>query len=161
MLEINPGLIIWTIASFIVLVAVLGKYGWKPMIQALTEREEKIRSALEQADKARAEASEILKKNEETMARADQEYQKMMRESKAMADKVKEEILGKAREQAQLELQRATEEIRRDVDSARQQLRSEVADLAIRAAEKILDETLDAQRQKKVVDSFLTQLPKN
>ena len=161
MLEINPGLIIWTIASFIVLVAVLGKYGWKPMIQALTEREEKIRSALEQADKARAEASEILKKNEETMARADEEYQKMMRESKAMADKVKEEILGKAREQAQLELQRATEEIRRDVDSARQQLRSEVADLAIKAAEKILDETLDAQRQKKVVDSFLTQLPKN
>jgi F-type H+-transporting ATPase subunit b len=95
------------------------------------------------------------------MARAEEEYQKMMRESKVMADKVKEEILGKAREQAQLELQRATEEIQRNVDSARQQLRSEVADLAVKAAEKILDETLDAQRQKKIVDSFLTQLPKN
>jgi len=161
MLEINPGLIIWTIASFIVLVAVLGKYGWKPMIQALTEREEKIRSALEQADKARLEASELLKKNEENMARADEEYQKMMRESKAMADKVKEEIVGKAREQAQQELQRASEEIRRNVDSARQQLRSEVADLAVKAAEKILDETLDAQKQRKIVDTFLTQLPKN
>ncbi len=161
MLEINPGLIIWTIASFIVLVAVLSKFGWKPMIQALSEREDKIRSALEQADKARLEASELLKKNEENMARAEEEYQKMMRDSRAMADKVKEEILGKAREQAQQELQRATEEIQRNVDSARQQLRSEVADLAVRAAEKILDETLDAQKQKKVVDSFLTQLPKN
>jgi F-type H+-transporting ATPase subunit b len=161
MLEINPGLIIWTIASFIVLVAVLGKYGWKPMIQALSEREENIRSALEQADKARLEASDLLKRNEESMARAAEEYQKMVRESKVMADKVKEEILGKAREQAQLELQRATEEIQRNVDSARQQLRSEVADLAIKAAEKILDETLDAQRQKKIVDSFLSQLPKN
>ncbi len=161
MLEINPGLIIWTIASFIVLVAVLSKFGWKPMIQALSEREDKIRSALERADKARLEASELLKKNEENMARAEEEYQKMMRDSRAMADKVKEEILGKAREQAQQELQRATEEIQRNVDSARQQLRSEVADLAVRAAEKILDETLDAQKQKKVVDSFLTQLPKN
>ncbi|HTP13954.1 MAG TPA: F0F1 ATP synthase subunit B [Bacteroidota bacterium] len=161
MLEINPGLILWTIASFIVLVAVLGKYGWKPMIQALSEREDKIRSALEQADKARQEASELLKKNEENMARAEEEYRKMMRESRAMADKVKEEILGKARDQAQQELQRATEEIQRSVDSARQQLRSEVADLAIKAAEKILEETLDAQKQKKVVDSFLSQLPKN
>ncbi len=67
MLEINPGLIIWTIASFVVLVAVLGKYGWKPMIQALSEREGKIRSALEQADKARSEASDLLKKNEEPL----------------------------------------------------------------------------------------------
>ncbi len=161
MLEINPGLIVWTIASFLVLVTVLSKYGWKPMIQALTEREEKIRSALEQADKARLEASELLKKNEESTARAEAEYQKMMKESRAMADKVREEILVKAREQAQQEMQRASEEIQRNVESARQQLRSEVADLAIRAAEKILDETLDAQKQKKVIDTFLTQLPKN
>ncbi len=161
MLEINPGLIIWTILSFLILVAVLSKYAWKPIIQALSEREGKIRSALEQADKARAEASELLKKNEENMARAEEEYQKMMRESKVMADKVKEEILGKAREQAQQELDRASEEIRRNVESARQQLRAEVADLAIKAAEKILDETLDAQKQKKIVDSFLQQLPKN
>ncbi len=161
MLELNPGLIIWTIVSFIVLVAVLGKYAWKPMLKALGEREDKIRSALEQADKARAEAAELLKKNEESMARAEEEYQKMMRESRAMADKVKEEILGKARVQAQQELQNATEEIRRNLDSARQQLRTEVADLAIKAAEKILDESLDAQKQKKIVDSFLTQLPKN
>ncbi len=161
MLEINPGLIIWTIVSFLVLVAVLGKYGWKPMIQALSEREGKIRSALEQADRARMEASDLLKKNEENMARAEEEYQKMMRENKAMAEKVREEILGKAREQARQELQRASEEIQRNIDSARQQLRSEVADLAVKAAEKILDENLDAQKQKKIVDAFLTQLPKN
>ena len=161
MLELNPGLIVWTIVSFIVLVAVLSKYAWKPMLKALGEREEKIRSALDQADKARAEASALLKRNEETMARAEVEYQKMMRESRAMADKVKEEIVEKAREQAQQELQNASEEIQRNIDSARQQLRAEVADLAIKAAEKILDESLDAPKQKKIVDSFLTQLPRN
>lgn len=161
MLEINPGLIVWTIISFVILVAILGKYAWKPIINALGEREDKIRSALEQADRARSEAAELLKKNEENMARAEVEFQRMLREGKEVAEKVKEEIVGKARQQAQQELDRATAEIQRNVDSARQQLRTEVADLAIQAAEKILDESLDAQKQKKVVDSFLSQLPNN
>jgi F-type H+-transporting ATPase subunit b len=161
MLEINPGLVLWTIISFIILVGILGKYAWKPIISALAEREDKIRSALEQADRARSEAADLLKKNAEAVARAEQEYQKMLREGKDMAEKVKEEIVGKARQQAQQEIQRASEEIQRSVDSARHQLRTEVADLAIKAAEKILDESLDAQRQKKMINAFLDQLPKN
>jgi F-type H+-transporting ATPase subunit b len=161
MLDINPGLVLWTIISFTVLVAVLGKYAWKPIIKALDEREGKIQDSLDQADRARAEAAELLKQNEQSMARAEQEFEKMRRESKEMAEKLKEEIVGKARQQAQLELQRAQEEIQRNVDSARQQLRTEVADLAIKVAEKILDETLDAAKQQKMVDSVLNQLPKN
>jgi ATP synthase, F0 subunit b len=161
MLDLNPGLTIWTIVSFIVLVAILSKYAWKPLVQALAEREDKIRSALEQADRARSEAAELLKKNEESIARAEQEYQKMLRESKLLAEKMKEEIVGKARQQAQQELQRATEEIQRNVDSARKKLRGEVGDLAIKVAEKILDESLDAQKQKKIVETFLGQLPRN
>lgn len=161
MFDINPGLIVWTIITFVLLVAVLSKYAWKPLLQALHEREDKIRSALEQAEKARAEAAELLKQNERNMARAEEEYQKTIREGKALAEKLKEEIVNKAKQQAQRELQMAKEEIQRDIDAAKQQLRSEVADLAIRAAEKILDETLDQQRHKKLVDNFLNQLPKN
>lgn len=161
MLEFNPGLTIWTVVTFTILVIVLGKYAWKPILQALTEREEKIRSALEQADKARAEASEMMKQNEQNMARAEEEYRKMLREGKVLADKMKEEIVTKARQQAQQELDRANQEIQRNVESAKQQLRSEVADLAIKAAEKILDETLDAGKQKKIVQNFINQLPKN
>jgi F-type H+-transporting ATPase subunit b len=161
MLDINPGLIVWTIVSFVLFAAVLGKYAWKPIIKALTEREDKIRTAIEQAERARAEAAQLLKKNEETMVRADQEYQRVIRESRAVAEKIKEEMLATARQQAQQELQRATEEIQRNVAVARHQLRTEVADLAVKAAEKILDETLDEQRQKKLVNSFLDQLPKN
>jgi F-type H+-transporting ATPase subunit b len=157
----NVGLIFWTIVSFIILVVILGKFAWKPILQALHEREQKIRSALEQADKARSEAAELLKQNEKNMARAEEEYQKMMREAKSLAEKTKEDIVGKARLQAEQELKRASDEIQRNLEAAKQRLRSEVADLAIKAAEKILDETLDAQRHKKIVDSFLGQLPKN
>ncbi len=161
MFDINPGLIVWTIVTFVLLLAVLAKYAWKPLLQALHEREDKIRSAVEQSERARAEAAKLLKQNERNMARAEEEYKKAIHEGKALAEKMKEEIVNKAKQQAQREVQLAKEEIQRDIDAAKQQLRSEVADLAIKAAEKILDESLDQQRHTKLVDNFLNQLPKN
>ena len=158
MFDINPGLIVWTVVTFVLLMAVLGKFAWKPLLQSLHEREDKIRSALEQSEKARAEAAELLKQNERNMARAEEEFQKVIHEGKALAEKMKDEIVTKAKQQAQRELQMAKEEIQRDVEAAKQQLRSEVADLAITAAEKILDESLDQQKHKKLVDTFLNQI---
>jgi F-type H+-transporting ATPase subunit b len=161
MFDINPGLMVWTVVTFLLLLVILGKFAWKPLLQALHDREDSIRDSLEQAQKAREEAADLLKQNAENMARADEEYQKVIREGRALADKLREEVVSKARQQAQRELQMAKEEIQRDVEAAKQQLRSEVADLAVKAAEKILDENLDASRQKKIVDNFLDQLPKN
>jgi ATP synthase, F0 subunit b len=161
MIEINPGLIIWTIVTFICLSIVLAKFAWKPMLKVLSDREEKIHGALEEADRARTEATEILKQNEKNLARAEEEYKKMIREGKALAEKLKEDIVAKARQQAQQELKLATEEIQRNVDAAKLQLRAEVADLAIKATEKILEETLDEKKQKRLMDSVMNQLPKN
>ncbi len=161
MLEINPGLILWTIVTFVCLAAVLAKFAWKPMLKALFDREEKIRSALEDADRARIEAAELIKQNEKNLARAEEEYQKIVREGKTLAEKMKQEIVLKARQQAQHEIKVANEEIQRNLESARQQLRADVADLAIKAAEKILEESLDEKRQKKIVDAFIDRLPKN
>ena len=161
MFEINPGLIVWTTVTFVVPAALLAKFAWKPMLKMLGEREDQIRSALTQAEKARTDAAEMMKQNEKNLARAEAEYQKMIREGRALAEKLKEDIVAKARQQAELELTRAQEEIQRNLESAKLQLRSEVADLAIRAAEKILDETLDETKQKKLVDKFINQLPKN
>lgn len=161
MFDINPGLIIWTIVVFVILSALLGRYAWRPLLSALKDREDDIRGALDKAQQAKAEAEEMIRKNREGMARAEEEYQKMVREAKSMAEKMKEEIVAKANAQARHELEKAQDEIRRSVDDARQTLRAEVADLAIKAAEKILDESLDAQKQKKIVDAFINQLPKN
>jgi F-type H+-transporting ATPase subunit b len=161
MFDINPGLIIWTIVTFICLAAVLAKFAWKPMLKALSDREEKIRGSLEEAEHARAEAAEMIKQNEKNLAHAEEEYQKMIREGKALAEKLKEDIVTKAKQQAQQELKLATEEIQRNVDAAKLQLRTEVADLAIKATEKILEETLDEKRQKQLIDSVMNQLPKN
>jgi F-type H+-transporting ATPase subunit b len=161
MLEINPGLIIWTIVTFICLAIVLAKFAWKPLLKALGDREDKIRAALDEADRARTEAAEMIKQNEKNLARAEEEYQKMIREGKALAENLKNEIVSKAKQQAQQELKQASEEIQRNVDAAKLQLRTEVADLAIKATEKILEETLDEKKQKKIMDSAINQLPKN
>jgi len=161
MFDINPGLILWTIIIFVLLAIVLARYAWRPMLKALTDREHGIRDALGKAEKAREEAQELLKQNAQNMARAEEEYQRMIREGKSLAEKMKDEIVAKARQQAQQELTRANEEIQRNVETAKQQLRAEVADLAIQAAEKILEESLDAARQKKLVDKVINQIPKN
>lgn len=159
--DINPGLILWTIISFLVLLMVLAKFAWKPILKMLGEREDQIRSALDQASRARDEAAEMIKQNEKNLARAEEEYQKMIHESRALGEKLKEEIVAKAKLQAQQELKLASEEIERNVEAAKQKLRSEVADLAIKATEKILEETLDEQKRNKLVDSAMNQLPKN
>ena len=159
MFDINPGLMVWTIATFLVLVIVLSKFAWKPLLKSLQDREDKIRQALELADKARADAAELIRQNEKNLEKAEEEYQRIIREGKTFAEKLKDEVVAKAHQQARRELQQAKEEIQRDVESAKQQLRTEVADLAVQAAGKILDETLDAQKHKKIVDKFLNQLP--
>ena len=97
MFEINPGLIVWTTVTFVVLAALLAKFAWKPMLKMLGEREDQIRSALTQAEKARTDAAEMMKQNEKNLARAEAEYQKMIREGRALAEKLKEDIVAKAR----------------------------------------------------------------
>jgi F-type H+-transporting ATPase subunit b len=159
--DTNPGLIVWTIISFLVLLIVLAKYAWNPILKMLGDREGQIRTALEQADRARTETAEMMKQNEKNLARVEEEYQKMIREGRAFAEKIKDEIVVKAKQQAQHELKQAAEEIQRNVEAAKLQLRSEVADLAIKATEKILEETLDENKQKKLTDSVINKLPKN
>jgi F-type H+-transporting ATPase subunit b len=161
MFEINPGLLIWTIVTFVCVAAILAKFGWKPMLKALSDREEKIRGSLEEADRARAQAAELIKQNEKNLARAEEEYQKMIREGKSLAEKLKEEIVEKAKQQAQQELKMAKEEIQHSVDAAKLKLRADVADLAIIATEKILEETLDKKKQKQLIESAMNKLPKN
>jgi F-type H+-transporting ATPase subunit b len=159
--DTNPGLIVWTIISFLILLIILAKYAWNPILKVLGDRENQIRTALEQAERARMEAAEMMKQNEKNLARAEEEYQKMIREGKAFAEKIKDEIVVKAKQQAQQELKQAADEIQRNVEAAKLQLRSEVANLAIQATEKILEETLDENKKKKLTDSVINKLPKN
>jgi F-type H+-transporting ATPase subunit b len=161
MLDINPGLIVWTIVTFILLVIVLRVYAWKPLLAALQQREDHVRSSLERAEQARAEAERILEDNRKQLANAGAEAGRILAEGRALGEKLKNELLEQANKQSRKMIDQAKQEIDREKDSALEKLRSEVASLAIGAAEKILDETLDETRHRKIVDGYLRDLPKN
>jgi F-type H+-transporting ATPase subunit b len=161
MLEINPGLIIWTLITFALLVIVLGKFAWTPILQALQSREQEIADSLKKAEEAKKDAERMMLENKAAMEKASSETARLIAEGRAMAEQLKNDIVAKANESAKKMLEQAKDEIGREKESAMAQLRSEVADLSIIVAEKILDESLDGAKQKKMVDKVLQQLQKN
>jgi F-type H+-transporting ATPase subunit b len=161
MLDINPGLIIWTMITFALLVMVLGKFAWKPLLQALHTREQEIADSLKKAEEAKKDAERMMQENKLAMEKASTETARLIAEGRAMAEQLKIDIVAKANESAKKMLDQAKEEITREKESAMSQLRSEVADLSISVAEKILDESLDGAKQKKMVDKVIQQLQKN
>jgi F-type H+-transporting ATPase subunit b len=161
MLDPNPGLIIWTIVTFVLLLIVLRRFAWKPLMEALRSREEFIRTSLERAEYAKQEAERMLDEHRKQLARAEEESRRILNDGRALGEKLKSEIVDQANQQSRRMLDQARQEIERDKESALAQLRTEVANLAIKAAEKILGETLDEAKHRKLVDAQLKDLSKN
>lgn len=161
MLDPNPGLIFWTIITFTLLLIVLRKFAWKPILQSLQQREETIRHAIERAEQAKSDAEKLIEENRKQLARAEAEGHRILGESRSLAEKLKEEIIEKANQQSRRMVDQAKEEIERDKQTALSQLRTEVANLAISAAERILDESIDEAKHRKLIDTYLKELPKN
>lgn len=161
MLELNPGLTFWTIVTFVAVLAILRKTAWKPLLLALSAREEKIHAALQQAEDAQGEAQRLLEENRRQLAKAGEESQRIIKDGRVMGERLKAEIVDKANSSARTMIEQAKEEIRREKETALIQLRTEVADLAIGVAGKILDQNLDTPKQRQLVDSAIKDLQKN
>jgi len=160
MFDINPGLILWTIITFLVVVLILRAVAWKPLLAALTGREEKIRSSLQHAEQAQQEAQRLLEANRRQLALAEEQSQRIIREGRTLGERLKAEIMEKANASSRHMIDQAKEEIKREKESALVQLRGEVADLAIMAAGKILDANLDTAKQRQLVDAAIKDLNK-
>lgn len=155
--DITTGPILWTILNFLILLALLGKLGWKPITEALAKREKAINDAVEQAERARSEAQQMIADNRAAMARAEAEAQDLLRESREYAEKVRGEAVEKADVEARQLIERARAEIERSKKEALNQLRAEVANLAVNASEKILKEQIDEERGHRLVESYLAE----
>ena len=160
MLEINPGLILWTIITFLVVLVILRAAAWRPLLQALAAREEKIRSSLQEAEDAQVQARKLIEENKQQLAQAEQEAHRIIREGRELSDRLKGEILDKAQTASRHMVDQAREEIQREKEAALHQLRGEVADLAIQAAGKLLDANLDTPRQRQLVDAAINEIRK-
>lgn len=155
----NAGVAVWIAVVFVTLLLLLKKYAWGPITNALNEREHSIEDSLQRAEKALAEARQLQADNEKVRREAEAEAQRILREAREAADAARAEGLERERRQIAQMQKQFQEEIQRETAQIRGDLRAEVADLAIQAAEKILRENLDATRQQKLVNDFIETLP--
>ena len=158
LLSPNPGLIFWTVVTFVIVLLILKKIAWGPILSALEEREKGIQSAIDRARQAKDESEAILRKNKELLAKADAESDRIIREGKDYADRLRSDIADKAQAEAKKMISSAKEEIEQEKRRALDVLRNEVTDLAVRGAEKIIKTALDADLQKKIVDGMIQDL---
>ena len=158
MLEINSGLILWTILTFVIVLVILKSAAWKPLLAALAAREESIRASLREAADARGEAAKLLEENRRQLAQAEVQSQRIIREGRDMGERLKAELLEKANATSLHMIEQAKEEIRREKDAALIQLRAEAGELVSAAAGKILDANLDTPKQRQLADAAIREI---
>lgn len=150
-LHIEPGSVIWTIITFLVIVWLIGKYGWKPILSGLKSREEGIRKDLETAKAEREKAAELLAEYQSTIIGAKKEASEILNRAQESASGMIEEARAKSREEAQRERERAQAEIQRTTDASKLELRKYVSDLTARATSKLLGRTIDPKEHERLI----------
>lgn len=161
LLDVNPGLMIWTVITFVILILILKKVAWKPILTALDKRESDIKESLAQAEKAKDEAKKILEENQANLAKAEEESKKIIEQSRAYAESLKEQLIKDSKDQAKKIVDEASSEIQRKKDAAFEELKGQIAEIAVNAAEKIIRGSLDAQKSKQIIDKYLNDVNKN
>jgi F-type H+-transporting ATPase subunit b len=159
LLDPHVGTIIWTLVTFAVVLVVLRATVWRPLLGALDEREKRISDALEEAERARKEALTLVEEHQQKLLGADTEAREIVRLAREAGERVEQEIVSKAREEAQ----RTTEQARRAIESEKQaaiaELRRETADLAVKAAGALIEANLDDERNRKLVEDLIAGIP--
>ena len=154
----DPGTIIWTVITFVILAFLLGRFAWKPLLQLLEERERTVKDSLDSARTAREEAERTLKKNQELLSRARGETVAIIEQGKREAEALKNELLTRARQDAQELVEQGRKQIQFEQKQAIEALRNQVADLAIGAAERLVEKSLDETGQRKLVEDYMRDL---
>lgn len=160
-MNVDPGLLIWTLVNFIIFVFILYKIGLKPMKESIQAREQGIRSSIEQAEKANAEAQALLKQSQEKIAGAQAEVSEILKKGQLQAEENLRNILNQAEKAKQQKVEDATREIERSKEAALKELRLQAAAIVIEATEKIIGEKLDKEKDLKLVESYIDKIQKN
>lgn len=157
LLEINPlvkpdiGIIFWTTVTFLVLLVLLRRFAWKPILNAVKSREESIETALASADKAREEMERLKSDNEKILAEARQERDRILKEAREVRDKVIGDAKEDAGQQAEQLIASAKEQIDNQKMAAITELKNQVAEMSIEIAEMILRKELDDKEKQQAV----------
>jgi len=156
------GLLFWMVLTFLIVLFILKKFAWGPILSSLKEREESIEEALASAQKAREEMDKLQADNEKILAEAREERNKMLKEAKELQQKMIDEAKQKAAQEADKMIEAARRAIENEKESAIGEMKENIASLSVLIAEKILKQQLsDPNKQKELMDQYLKDIKLN
>lgn len=156
---INPGLTLWAAITFLVLLVVLSRFAWGPIVKMLDERTRTIHEAIDAARKERAEAERMLGEQKESLARATREAAELAKRNQQEVETLRQELTARARKEADELVSSARKQIIEERSKAVSELRGMAADLAIDAASRLIKSSMDEKAQRQLVEDYLKQLP--
>ena len=154
----DPGLFIWTILTFLVLVTLLARFAWRPLLQALDSRQELIRKSLDDAQQARQELERLHHESAQILRQARVEAEAVIAQSRSDAAKLREELRQKAKAEADGIVRNAERQIQLETQRALQQIRHEAADLSVMIASKILQRNITREDNERLIEEALKQV---
>lgn len=158
LVQVDPGLFIWTIVVFLVLLTLLAKFAWTPLLQALEARQNTITKALDDAQKAKVELERLNQESEAIIRRARGEADAIITSSRADAERLKVELREKAKAEADGIVKNAERQIQLETARALQQIRHEAADLGVAIASKLIQRNITKEDNEKLIEEALKQL---
>src|SRR6476646_4837032 len=158
LVQTDPGLFIWTIVTFLVLLGLLAKFAWRPLLEALDTRQNAIRKSLDDAQQARQELERLNAESAQIIARSRQEADAIITQSRADGDRLREEIRQKARAEADVIVKNAERQIQLETSRALEQIRHEAVELSVMIASKIIQRNLTREDNERLIDEALRQV---
>ena len=154
----DPGLFLWTILAILVLLGLLAKFAWKPLLAVLDQRQEMIRQSLDDAEKAKQELEQLQQKSKEILSEARAEAQSIVSKSRTEAERLKAELREKAKTEADSILSNSEKQIQLETEKAISQIRSDVADLSHLIASKLIGKNLTKEDDEALIEESLKQI---
>jgi len=158
LVKFDPGLAIWTIFTFLVLVALLSKFAWKPLMLMLDTRQESIKKSLADAETAKRELERLQEESSHIIRKARVEAESIVSKSWSDAEKLREEMKVKAKAEADAIVKESQRQIEIEAGRALRQIRSEVADLSIAIASKVIQRNVSKEDNDRLIQDTLKQI---
>jgi len=158
LVQVDPGLFIWTIVTFLVLLGLLAKFAWGPLLQALDVRQQAIRKALDDAQVAQAELGRLEQESAQIIRKARMDAESIITQSRADAERLREEMRQKARAEADGIVRNAERQIQLETARALQQIRHEAVDLSVMIASKIIQRNITREDNERLISDALSQI---
>ena len=158
LVAVRPGLIFWTLVTFVLVALLLRRIAWGPILKIVDEREKSIAASIESAKRERAEAERLLAEQKEAIQKARAEAADMMRRNAEDVEKLRNDLISKARAEAEKQKDDALREIESERSRAVNDVKKVAADLAIQITEKLLNKQLDDKTQKDLANQYLAEV---